>query len=127
MKAFINSINPADVYEAVKYIAMLILGAVSVYYQSNTRLREISGKYIAAAQVLYKDKEKRLNWVVDEIYGVVPTAIRPFLTKARVKAIMQSMFEGSKAYREAWQKSLDEAVEAIPEPMPREGDNARNY
>ena len=127
MKAFINSINPADVFEAAKYIAMLILGAVSVYYQSNARLREISGKYIAAAQVLYKDKAKRLDWVVNEIYRVVPTAIRPFLTKARVKAIMQSMFEGSKAYREAWQKSLDEAIEAIPEPMPREGANARDY
>lgn len=127
MKEFLNNMNSVDIIEAVKYIAILILGAASVYYQSNARLREISSKYIATAQVLYKDKEQRLDWVVNEIYGIVPAAIRPFLTKVRVKAIMQSVFDGSKAYREAWQKSLDQAVEAIPEPKPREGTNARGY
>lgn len=127
MKEFLNNIHSVDIIEAVKYIAMLILGAASVYYQSNVRLREISSKYIATAQVLYKDKEQRLDWVVNEIFGVVPIAIRPVLTKVRVKAIMQSVFDGSKAYREAWQKSLDQTIEAIPEPKPREGPNARDY
>ncbi|MEA5136355.1 MAG: hypothetical protein VB035_09470 [Candidatus Fimivivens sp.] len=127
MKELLNNIHSVDIIEAVKYIAILILGAASAYYQSNARLREISSKYIATAQVLYKDKEQRLDWVVNEIYGIVPTAIRPFLTKVRVKAIMQSAFDGSKAYREAWQKSLDQAVEEIPQPKPRGGPNARDY
>lgn len=127
MKEFISQINPETVIEAVKYIAMLALGALSLYWQSNARLREIAGKYIASAQVLYTDKEQRLNWVVAQIYKVVPAVMRPFLTPERVKQIVQAVFDGSKAYRAAWEKTLNDAVEAIPEPKPREGANARDY
>lgn len=124
MKEFINSINPADVIEAVKYVAMLILGAATLYFQSNSKLKDTANKYIATAQVLYTDNNKRYEWVVNEAYKVVPTGLKPFITKALVGKIVQSMFNGAKAYAKA---AADKAVEAIPEPMPREDANERNY
>ncbi len=126
MKEFINSINPAYVIEVVKYIAMLILGAATLYYRSNAKLRDMANKYIATAQVLYKDAEgkTRFAWVVEKVYEIVPTALKPLITKALVGKIVQSMFDGAKAYLKA---NADRAVEAIPEPMPREGANARDY
>lgn len=114
MKEFINSISPADVIETIKYIAMLILGAASVYYQSNSRLRELSGKYIATAQVLYTDNGARFEWVVAEIYKAVPVVLKPFVTKALVGKIVQSMFDGAKAYAKA---AADKVVENLPDPM----------
>lgn len=114
MKEFINSINPADVIEAIKYITMLILGAASVYYQSNAKLRDTANKYIATAQVLYTDNGARFNWVVTEIYKAVPVALKPFITKALVGKIVQSMFDGAKAYAKA---AADKVVDSLPDPV----------
>lgn len=114
MKEFLSQINPVDAIEALKYIAMLVLGAASLYYQSNSRLRELSGKYIATAQVLYTDNGTRFEWVVAEVYKIVPMALKPFVTKALVGKIVQSMFDGAKAYAKA---AADKAVKKLPDPI----------
>ena len=120
MREFLSNIDPTYLIEAVKYGLMFMLGAVSLYYKSNAKLQDLASKYIAAAQVLYQDKGQRLTWVVDQLYPMVPTGLRPFLTKTRVEAIIQSVFEGSKAYRKAWEDSLDQIVDTLPEPKMRE-------
>lgn len=113
MKDFFANIDLNTVLEVLKYIAMLILGAFSLYYQSNSKLKELANKYIATAQVLYKDNTTRFDWVVTEIYKVVPVALRPFITKAAVARLVQAMFDGAKAYAKA---SLDKAVDSLPDP-----------
>lgn len=120
MREFLSNIDQTLLLEAVKYGLMFILGLVSWYYKSNTKLQNLAGKYIAAAEVLYQDNEQRLDWVVAQLYRWVPMGLRPFLTKSQVKYIIQSVFDGSKAYRQAWKDSLDKVVDTIPEPKMRE-------
>lgn len=101
MKEILSNLDPAYVLEAAKVGLMFILAALSLYYRSNTRLQSLVNKYIATAEVLFTDNGDRFNWVVSEAYKIVPTALKPFITKALVEKIVQSMFEGAKAYARA--------------------------
>lgn len=121
MKEFINSINPADAIEAAKYIAMLILGASTLYFKTKASLVEIGGKYVSAAERLYEDNETRFNWVVDQAYKIVPAAMRPFISKKAVGEAVQTAFDIAKAYfKSRADQAIDKITRVIPEPKMRE-------
>jgi hypothetical protein len=83
-------------------ILTIILGAASLYYRENEKLRDSSIKYIAQAESLYKDTTKaggqKFEWVVDTLYNIVPTPFKIIITKKIIEKVVQSTFDELEEY-----------------------------
>lgn len=94
--------NFSVIMQIVIPILAVILGAASVYYHENEKLRNSSIKYIAQAEEMYKDSTKaggqKFEWVVDMLYSVVPAPFKIFVNKSIIEKIVQSTFDGLEEY-----------------------------
>nr|WP_312579170.1 hypothetical protein [Sedimentibacter sp.] len=108
-------------------ILAIILGAASAYYHENEKIRNVSIKYIAQAEDMYKDATKaggqKFEWVVDSLYKVVPAPFKVLITKSIVEKIVQSTFDGLEEYAKL---QLEKAINNYVEDEKTEKDDSQN-
>ncbi len=85
------------VLSIIAVVGMIILGAVAVYYRTNAKLQAKANELIDTAQGMYTDATnqggKRFEWVVDQLYRIVPVWAKPLLTREVVGNIVQTAFD----------------------------------
>ena len=113
-------INLDTIIQIAVPLLTIILGALSAYFRTHDKLRDISIKYIVEAEELYKDYTKaggkKFSWVVETLYNFIPAPLRIFVTKKYIEKIVQSSFEAIEEYAkmqfeiaaEKYRKSLND-------------------
>lgn len=90
------------IFEIIKWVAILLLGGLSLYFKSKTALIEKVTGYIAQAEIKYKEATKaggqKFEWVIDHLYVYVPAWLRPLITREVISQIVQYVFDGVQAY-----------------------------
>lgn len=117
--------NLNTVLELSKYVAMILLGGLSLYFKystkAQTKAKEVQEKIaeitanavilIKQAEEDYKDVTKaggqKFNQVVDQLYSFVPDGFNKIITKDMIEDIVQSTFEQIEEYAKL---KLDNAV-----------------
>lgn len=91
-----------DIFRAVLYIMALILGGLALWYKGNSKLNGKVAALITAAEAEYRDSVKaggqKFEWVVDQLYRMIPAAIRPFVSRNLVDTVVQSTFNAVEGY-----------------------------
>jgi hypothetical protein len=90
------------ILRVVLTLLTIIFGALSAYFSQNEKLRNMSVKYIAEAEEIYKDATKaggaKFNWVVETLYNLVPIPLKLFITKSIIEKIVQGTFDSIEEY-----------------------------
>lgn len=96
-------------------IFMAVFGGLALWFKGNGTLSSLAAGFIAEAEALYKDVTKsggeKFNWVVERLYGVLPSAIRPFIPKSLVESVVQSTFDAIEKYAKLQLDKLTEGAE----------------
>lgn len=98
-----------DYIEIIKTICMVAFGGLAIYFKCNVQLQkkvtEISAKAITLikeAEEIYCDSTKqggeRFEWVVNELYKLIPIPFNKIITKTMIAEIVQSTFDEIKSY-----------------------------
>lgn len=92
----------ADALEILKWTALIIFGAASLYYQMNTKLRCNVTQLINDAENAYTDSAKaggeKFEWVVSSLYSMIPAVLKPFITHAMLEKLVQTTFDAMESY-----------------------------
>ena len=95
-------------------IFMAVFGGLALWFKGNGTLSALAAGFIAEAEALYKDVTKaggeKFNWVVERLYGVLPSAIRPFIPKTLVESVVQSTFDAIEKYAKLQLDKLAQGV-----------------
>lgn len=95
-------------------IFMAVFGGLALWFKGNGTLSSLAAGFIAEAEALYKDVTnsggEKFNWVVERLYGVLPSALRPFIPKSLVESVVQSTFDAIERYAKL---QLDKLTEGI--------------
>lgn len=90
------------VIELLKWLALFMLGAASLYYQTNTKISCYVTKLIDEAEEVYKDSAKaggeKFEWVVSTLYGMIPSVLKPFISHQMLENLVQSTFDAMEKY-----------------------------
>lgn len=100
-----------DYMEIIKTILMIALGGLAIYFKCNEQLQKKVTEITAKAITLIKEAEeiysdgtkqggKRFEWVVNELYKLIPTPFNKIITKTMIAEIVQSTFNEIKGYTE---------------------------
>lgn len=92
--------------ETVVNIALLIIsivfGALFTYFKTNAKLKGKVGEYISDAENLYASSTKaggeKFEWVVDQLYNLIPAILKPIFTRVMISTIVQSAFDTIQNY-----------------------------
>lgn len=91
-----------DILSIIFIILTICLGGVSLYLKSKNQLILKINKYIAIAEDMYKDTLNaggtKFEFVVDTLYGFVPSYLRKFLSKKLIGTLVQEAFDYMKDY-----------------------------
>lgn len=98
------------IIEIIKWLALLTLGAASIYYQTNTKLSCYAAKLIEEAENAYKDTTQsggeKFEWVVNSLYAMVPAVLKPLLNRQMLENLVQSTFDAMQRYAMAQMDKL---------------------
>ena len=90
------------IIEILKWLALFTLGAASIYYQTNTKISSYAAKLIDEAEHTYKDATRsggeKFEWVVNSLYAMVPTVLRPLVSRQMLESLVQSTFDAMEHY-----------------------------
>lgn len=95
------------IIEAAAYI---IIGFVATYFSANATLRGKVVGFIDAAEALYTDTKsggQKFQYVIGQLYALLPAFLRPFIPQALLAAFVQGIFNQVDAYAK---KQLDKTV-----------------
>lgn len=99
------------------YFATVVLGGFALWYKSNVKLHQTVSFLIADAENQYKNLTGaggiKFEWVVGQLYGLVPAVIRPFVPRTLVRTLVQAAFDAIAGYA---QLQLDRLTEKGPLP-----------
>lgn len=108
--------TPDMIINIIRVIAYVVLGGLALYFKTNTKLKSFANDYIAEAEKVYKDATKagstKMNYVIDKLYELVPTYMKPFFPRELVQAIVQNAFDKIEDYAKL---ALDKATEFVVE------------
>lgn len=115
--------------EFIKYILFALLGAAAVYYKNNPKLqgkvkeaenwreklRGYAAEYIAKAEAAYQGTKRggeKFEWVVTALYGLLPDAVTPFISRETVGDIVQGVFDSIESYAKRQADKLADRMSA---------------
>lgn len=108
--------TPDMIISILRIVAYVVLGGLALYFKTNTKLKSFANDYIAEAEKVYKDATKaggtKMNYVIDKLYELVPTCMKPFFPREFVQAIVQNAFDKIEDYTKL---ALDKATEFVVE------------
>lgn len=91
-----------EILKVVNFILVLIIGGFGLYYQTNAKLNKKVDEFIAEAEEKYKDATKaggvKFTWVVDQLYSIVPTFLKPIITRTNIENLVQFAFDKIEGY-----------------------------
>lgn len=94
----------------------VIFGFLALYLSSKEKVISKVTEFIAQAEADYKDATKaggkKFEWVVNQLYNLVPTPFKMFLTKEVLGAIVQYTFDYIEKYATTL---LDKSIEKVEE------------
>lgn len=106
--------TPDIIITILRIVAYVVLGGLVLYFKTNTKLKSFANNYIAEAEKVYKDATKaggtKMNYVIDKLYELVPTYMKPFFPRELVQAIVQNAFDKIEDYTK---QALDKAAEFV--------------
>ena len=79
---------------------VLALGAtfLSYYLSIKAKIQEAAEDAINTAEELDKIGEEKMEIAVDQVYDLIPAAVKPFLSKATVQVLIQATFDRMEEY-----------------------------
>lgn len=93
-------------------LILVVLGFLISYYKTNAKFRSFIATLINDAQSLDKTGTEKKEWVVGQIYTILPAWLKPILTKTVLSMIVQGVFDSMKQYAT---KLTDKAIAAASE------------
>ena len=104
-------------YEIIMTILAVIFGGLSLYVGSKKKIGDVVAEFIDQAEEIYKDSTQsggeKFEWVITKIYSIIPTALKPFITRELISTVVQKTFDFMESYAK---KQLDKVVDkVIPE------------
>lgn len=91
-----------EVMDIVALVAMLLLGGLSLYLKTKSKLTAQVTGLIDAAEEAYRDTMKaggaKFNWVVDKLIQLVPVPLQMIFTRELIGRIVQSTFNTVEHY-----------------------------
>ena len=106
------SVNWLEIIVTVGYI---LLGAIALYYKSNSLLQSKVNTLINIAEeniTGFKRGGERFVWVVDTLYKWVPVPLRGIISRSVIEDIVQRTFDNVKLFAK---RELDKQLEKILE------------
>lgn len=104
------------ILDVLGYVLSICLGGVALYIKGKKTITDNAVKYINEAEEGYQNlviaKGEKFDYVVDNIYNLIPTVVRPFVTKDLVAIIVQNIFDQMESYAV---KQADKIVDKILE------------
>ena len=86
----------------VIYACTLLFGGLALWYQGNAKISGWVAALIEQAEELYGDLTKaggfKFNWVVGQLYDLLPLAVRPFVPRSLIEQIVQTTFDAIEGY-----------------------------
>lgn len=86
----------------VIYLCALGFGGLALWYQGNAKISGRVAALIRRAEELYSDLTHaggvKFEWVVDQLYELIPLAVRPFIPRKLVERIVQTTFDAIEGY-----------------------------
>ena len=79
---------------------ILALGTtfLSYYLSIKSKIQEAAEDAINTAEELDKIGEEKMAIAVDQVYDLIPAAIKPFLSKATIEILVQATFDRMEEY-----------------------------
>ena len=103
-----------DIKTIVGIIIYVVLGGLTIYFRTNSKLKDKASDLITKAEKEYIDVEKsggeKHEYIVDVIYKAVPIVLRTIFTRAFIEDIVNVAFDKAQAYAVT---QLDKAVDKI--------------
>lgn len=123
-----ENINITEVLQYGAYALWVIFAFVAKYYNSNSKLKSLVAQYINVAEDSFSGTSEKgrqkFEYALTMLYSKVPVYLKPFITQKMLSDMLQKAFDEMQGYAA---KQLDSVVDKLPEPKPREGENARDY
>ena len=86
----------------IVYLCVLIFGGLALWYQGNAKVSGRVAALIRRAEELYSDLANaggvKFEWVVGQLYNLLPLAIRPFVPRSLVEQVVQTTFDAIEGY-----------------------------
>ena len=102
------------ILEIVKLVGCIVLGGLTLYFKYNTKLNSNVAKLIKEAEEEFIGFESagsdKFNWVVEELYKLIPTPLNLVFTKETIKGIVQRTFDEIQEYAKT---QLDKVVDKV--------------
>lgn len=108
MNFFGIDINYAHV---IYTLVLLAFGFLVSYYKTNAKFKGYISTLINNAESMESDNPAKKEWVVNEIYSILPAWLKPVLNKTVLGMIVQSVFDSMKEYAT---KLMNKATDKLP-------------
>lgn len=94
----------------------LILGAFLIeYFKTSSVFRGFIAQLISDAEWVFSDVEKagkkKMAWVIEKLYGYIPTVLKPFFPAGKLEEIVQIVFDKVKDFADLQVERLRDAYE----------------
>lgn len=100
----------------LRIVAYVVLGGFVIYFNYNTKLNKQVNELIDKAEETFKDVTKsgglKHEWVIDQLYNLIPTPFNLLFTRDMISHIVQTAFDGMASYAT---KQLDKIVDKVTE------------
>lgn len=107
-------VNGINIYSILVTIGLCLLGYVTSYIRTKSKLIQKAEDYINVAEENYKSVttagEQKFSFVVDTLYNWCPAPFKMFITKQMISEIVQKVFDKMQEYAN---KQLDKIVDKI--------------
>lgn len=83
----------ANIINIVLGVLLVVLYVVGYYFSTKTKLMKAAAGAINNAEQDDKTGEEKMAIAIEQIYALVPVALRPFFTKHVVEGLVQAAFD----------------------------------
>ena len=105
-----------DVLQVIEVIAMIVGGFLISYFRTSKVVREFVAQLIADAEWTFSEVEKagkaKMAWVISKLYErYIPAFLKPLFTEAKLREIVQMVFDKVKDFSDLQVERLKTAYE----------------
>lgn len=104
-----------DFNQILYTIILVVLSFLISYYKANSKFRTFVAALVNDAASLDITGQEKKDWVVNQLYAIIPAWLKVVLTKPLLGMIVQQCFDSMKQFAAKYvDKVLDKAIEALP-------------
>lgn len=95
------------IFNVVFALLAVFFICLSYYFYIRAKINATTEDAVNNAEQDDKTAAEKMSLAVEQIYGIVPIALKPFITKKTIQAIVQKAFDSIEAYAEKQKKKQD--------------------